>query len=185
MRRSIQIAVAAAAAFAFLTIPANSQRPPFSRWSQFWGTWLHRVQRGPGQSMPALMTFQVDGTVTGAPGSMFGAVPSATTRFGPIHGVWQRTGWKSVAGTSLFVIYDTNGVLTGFRRSRCSLEFSDDFNNYQGTEFMEDLSCPSPLGCPDPFDAAANWTPVSNMPATGFQVSGTRLELVPAGPLKP
>jgi len=135
--------------------------------------------------MPALITFQIDGTVTGAPGSLFGAVPNAANRFGPIHGIWQRTGWNTVAGTSLFLIYDTNGVLTGIRRSRCSLVFSNDFNSYQGTEFMEDLSCSGPLACPDPFDAAASWVAVANLPPSGFEVSGTRLQLVPAGPLRP
>jgi hypothetical protein len=185
MRRLFLIAITTVAVAAFLTIPANSQVRSAAKWGQFWGTFLHQVHRGPGQSMPALITLQIDGTVTGAPGSMFGAVPNATTRFGPIHGVWQRTGWKTLAGTSLFITYDVNGVLTGFRRSRCSLEFSDDFNSYQGTEFMEDLSCSSAVGCPDPFAPAATWVAVSNMPVTGFQVSGTRVELVTAGPLKP
>jgi hypothetical protein len=115
---------------------------------------------------------------------MFGGLPGSTTRFTPVHGVWERTSWSSIGGTSLFLVFDAStGVLTGFRRARCSLTFANDFNSYEGLEFIENISCESPLVCPDPLDRATSWTPLSNMPPGGFPVSGSRLEWIPAGPL--
>jgi len=186
MHRFARIAVAAAAALAITTISAPAQGLSIGRWGQVWGTWVHQVQLGSGMTMPALIAFNIDGTVTGAPGLMFGGVPDATVTFTPVFGVWQKTGWKSIAGTSLLMVFDrTSGVLTGFRRSRTSLDFSDDFNKYNGTEFMENLACALPVTCPDPLDPKAAWEPETNMPPTGFAVSGTRLEPVKSGPLKP
>ena len=186
MRRFPRIVVAAAAALAITTISAPAQGSAISRWGQVWGTWVHQVQLGPGMQMPALITFNIDGTVTGAPGLMFGGIPNATVTFTPVFGVWQKTAGKSIAGTSLLMVFDrTSGVLIGFRRSRSSLDFSDDFNGYNGMEFLENLACASPVTCPDPLDPNAAWEPETNMPPTGFAVSGTRLEPVKSGPLQP
>ncbi len=120
------------------------------------------------------------------PGLMFGGVPNATVTFTPAYRVWQRTGWKSIATTSLFMDFDRpSGVLTGFRRSRSSVEFSYGFNSYNGTEFMEHLICPSAVTCPNPLDPGAAWEPVTGMPASEAHASGARLEPVNSGPLKP
>lgn len=185
MRHFARIAVAAAAALAMTTVSAPAQGLSIPRWGQVWGTWVHQMQMGPGMKMPALVTLNIDGTFTGAPGLMFGGVPDATVTFTPVFGVWQRTGWQNIASTSLIMVFDRkSGLLAGFWRSRSSLDFSDDFNSYTGTEFLEQLTCTSPLTCPDPLDPKAAWEPVTGMPAS-FPISGARVELVKTGPLKP
>jgi hypothetical protein len=126
--------------------------------------------------LPVLLTIHLDGSVSG--------VPASATET-PVFGVWIRTGWKTVASTGLFMALDpATGAVTGFRRSRASLEFSDDFNRYTGTEFIDQLACPSALTCPDPLDPAADWQPVPGMPATGFSTAGARVEVVKSGPPK-
>jgi hypothetical protein len=118
---------------------------------------------------------------------MFGAVPTATTRATPFHGVWERTGWQSIGGTSLYLIFNAAGGLTVLGRSRSSLQFADDFDHFQGKMFVETLPCSAgpPLTCPDPLDPAAKWAPFPNMPPDGYPVTGARLDRVPAGPLQP
>jgi len=185
VRRSLYIAVATAAAVMILTVSANSQGVG-SNTKQFWGTWVHNVHVGPGFSVPALVTIHFDGTINVSSGLMFGGLVGSTRRVSPVHSVWEKTGPKSIGATSLFFTFDAvTGVLTGYQRNRCSLEAGDDFTTYQGTEFMETLSCPYPLSCPDPLNPAATWTPVPGMPATGYPVSGARLKLVPSGALTP
>jgi hypothetical protein len=184
MHRFARIALAAAAALAMTTLSAPAQGLSIPRWGQVWGTFVHQIQMGPGMKMPALITLNVDGSVTGAPGLMFGGLPDATVTVTPVFGVWQRTGWQNIASTSLLMVFDRkSGVLTGFWRSRTFLNFSDDFNSYTGTEFLESLTCASPLTCPDPLDPKAAWQPVPGMPAS-VPISGTRVE-VTTGPLKP
>ena len=112
MHRFVRTATAAAAVFAFYTMSAGAQGLSFSRWGQFWGTWVHQMQLGPAMKMPALITINIDGTITGAPGLMFGGVPNATVKFTPVFGIWQRTGWKSVASTSLFMVFDSTSKIT-------------------------------------------------------------------------
>ena len=178
LRRSLCIAVALSAAVLSLGVPANSQGMAFNNsFGQFWGTWLHKVE---GVSLPALVTIHVDGTLTVTSGFTFGA--GFPMRISPIHGVWERVGPKTIHATSLFFLFDENGVLTGYPRNRCRLQYSNDFNSYKGTEFMETISC-SASNCPDPLDLKVTWTP--SPPATGFAISATRLKLVPPGPLAP
>jgi hypothetical protein len=87
---------------------------------------------------------------------MFGGVPNATVMNSSLYGVWQRTGWKTVAATSLILTFDrATGVLTGFLRTHSRVEFADDFNSYTGTHSFEVLTCTSPLACPDPLDPGA------------------------------
>ena len=179
MRRMILIATATAAVL--VSVSANAQGPP--RWGQFWGTWAHKVHIGPGAHLPALLTFNIDGTITGADPRTFGGVPNNPNRYGPIHGVWERTGWRSIGTTVFIFIYNAStGVLSGYQRNRCSVEFSQDFNRYTATEFMETTACETPTSCPDPLDPATKWTPLPNMPQSG---SGTRVIRLPGGPLNP
>jgi hypothetical protein len=173
LRRLLCLAVAAAAAVVLLAVPANSQGPA-NQHHQFWGTYLHKVE---GMSVPALVTIQFGGTLNVSSGFMFGG--GYPMRLSPIHGVWEQTGPKSITATSLFFLFDGNGVMTGYQRNRCPMKFSDDFNSYKGVEFMETVACGA-AGCPDPLDPTTVWTPMQGMPATGFPVSGGRLQLVPA-----
>jgi hypothetical protein len=114
---------------------------------------------------------------------MFGGLPGATNTTGPVHGVWEKTGPKSVDGTTFYFNFDMNGVLIGYGRDRWSLTFGKGFMNYQGTEFLETVSCGFPLTCPDPLDPGTQWTALPGMPPNGYPVSGKRVQMVPAGPL--
>ena len=156
---------------------------PFSRWGQVWGTWVWTTDN----RIPSLVTFHLDGTVSVSDGRMFGGVqPNSTTRLTPLHGVWERTGFQGIGGTSLYLIFDaTTGVLLRWGRSRTSITFADDFDHFQGKMFGESLSCEPgpPVSCPDPQDPGAKWTPNPNTPPDGFPISGTRLKRVAAGPL--
>jgi len=152
-------------------------------WGQVWGTWVWLTNN----RLPALVTFQIGGTVSVSDGSMFGGLqPNSTVRMTPLHGVWERTGIQTIGGTSLWLIFDaTTGLLTGWGRARTSITFADDFDHFQGRMFVETLACTAGtvVSCPDPLDAGAKWTPNANMPPDGFPISATRLERVPAAPL--
>lgn len=170
------------------TIPALAESRAnrsgvFTHWGQVWGTYVWQTQVGAGNHLPALITFHIDGTITGSDGSMFGAL-NAKIRTTPLHGVWERTGWQSIGGTSLYVVFDAaTGAPAKYGRARSSLQFAADFNTFEGKIFIESLTCASPLACPDPFDPAAKWDPNPTMPPDGFAVTGQRLERIAAGPL--
>jgi hypothetical protein len=100
-----------------------------------------------------------------------------------LHGVWERTGWQSIGGTSLYVVFDaTTGAVMKYGRARSSLQFAGDFNSFKGKIFIESLICATPLTCPNPLDPAAKWDPNPTMPFDGFTVTGQRLERIAAAP---
>jgi hypothetical protein len=188
MRRSLHIAAALTATLLLATAAARSQtrRIDHKPRGQFWGTWVHQVQVGPGLTVPALAIFSAEGAVTGVGGLLFGGLPDNPLHGSPIYGVWEKTGRASLGATTFSYFFDAaTGVLLGYERHRASLDFGADFDSYHGVEFIETLSCPLPLTCPDPLDPAAEWIPLPNMPDTGFPVSGTRVEPVAAGLLEP
>ena len=155
-----------------------------SHWGQIWGTYVWQTQMGSGNHLPALITFHIDGTITGSDGSMFGAL-NPKIRTTPLHGVWERTGWQSIGGTSLYLVLDAStGAVLKYGRARSSLQFDGDFNSFQGKFFIETLTCLTPFTCPDPLDPAASWEANPTMPADGFPVSGRRLDRVAAVPLQ-
>src|SRR5579871_1187854 len=149
------------------------------------GTWLWHSQPAPGIYMPALITYHLDGTITGADSA--GGMPQSAIRTGPLHGVWVRTGANSIGGTSIMFLFDAySGVLMAFARARSSLQFSDDSSQFQGKMFLERMPCPAgPPSCPDPLDPATMWMPWPGMPVDGFPVTGSRLLGLPSGPLRP
>ena len=114
MRHFIERGLVIAFALAAAAVPAQPQQLGglMSHWGQIWGTWVWRT--GIGTTLPSLTTIHVDGTVSVSDGSMFGGMrPGSTTRLTPLHGVWERTGWQSFAGTSLWLVFDaTTGLLT-------------------------------------------------------------------------
>ena len=183
MDRFIKIVVATALLLAGTTFLHGQTQ--MSMPGQTWGTFVHQVEVGPGVNLPALVNLNLDGSVIGGSGLMFGGLPGSPNRLSTIHGVWRKTGVRSVGATTLFFIFDANGILTGYQRNRCTLKFSTDAKSYQGTEFMETTACSSPFTCPDPLDPATVWTPLPDMPPTGFPVSGKRVQWLPAGPLSP
>ena len=189
MRKLMRGAVVAAVVLAAASVAAEPQqaRGPFDRWGQVWGTWVWRIHVSPTIANPSLVTLHIDGTVSVTDGNMFGSPTAASRRYlTPAHGVWVRTGWQSVGGTSLYLISDaTTGALVAWGRARTSLTFADDFDSFQGRVFVETLPCAAgpPVSCPDPLSADAKWAANPNMPPDGFPVSATRLERVPAGPL--
>jgi hypothetical protein len=175
--------LAVAVSAVMLTMPAVAQGP--SNDNQVWGVWVHRVHIPAGGTIVALVTNHFDGTATASGGFMYGGRPGATTQQSPIHNIWEKTGPRTIARTSLLFTFDLAGLLTGFQRNRSRVEFSQDFNSYKGIEFMETLACPTPLTCPDPLDPTATWIPLPTMPPSGFEVSGKRSIIVPSGPLVP
>lgn len=158
-------------------------RAAFGHWGQVWGTWVWTTNN----RLPALLTLHIDGTVSVSDGSMFGGLqPNSTIRLTSLHGVWERTGFQSIGGTSLYLIFDaTMGLLTAWGRARTSITIADDFNSFQGKMFLETLPCAAgpPVSCPDPLAANAKWVANPNMPPDGFPIAATRLERLPAGPL--
>jgi hypothetical protein len=180
LRRSLLFAMAAALAFVFLTMPSISQAQPANNLpdasdNHFWGTWVHNVE---GMPVPALITIHSDGTLYGSAGFMFG-FGNQNMRLSPIHGVWEKTGPKSIAATSIFLVFDGNGYITGYQRNRCTLNYDKGLDSYTGVEFMEITSCGA-QGCPNPLDPATVWTPFyfMGMPPAGYPVSGGRLKMV-------
>ena len=67
MRRHIVRTLGVMAMAVFTTAAAYSQGFTSGRWGQFWGTWIWQTQAAPGMTLtlPALITFHVDGTVSG------------------------------------------------------------------------------------------------------------------------
>jgi len=183
MHRHILKMAALAAVLVSTAAAADSRVLAIGNWGQVWGTWIWYTQVGPGVAMPALITFHADGTITGVDSSS--AVPNTTANESPLQGVWERTGWQSIGGTSLLFMTDPQtGVLVALGRSRSSLTFSGDFNQFQGTMYFETVGCPAgPPSCPDPLASSTKWMPMPGMPPNGFPVNGTRLQRIPTGPL--
>jgi len=168
--RRVTLALAAIAMMAAVVIiPANSQGLRQSRVGQIWGTFVHYSDLGPGQRYPiGLVKVDIDGTFIA----------------GTVHGVWERTGFRTVNFTGLVLQWDATGNLVGMERHRCYFEYSPDFNSYKGREFGETVSCPTPGTCPDPLDPTTEWVATSWTGPTGLPVTGARLEVVAPGPLK-
>ena len=190
MRRSI-LCSAIAVGLAVATTVANAQtsRSIWSgHWGQVWGTFYFLTTYPSGNVIPTLVTYHVDGTITGSDGTMFGAMPTATIRLTPFHGVWERTGFQSIGGTSFYLVFNATGGLSALGRVRSSLQFADDFESFQGKMFVEMLPCTQglPVTCPDPLDPAAKWVVATpTQPKDGFPVTAVRVARVPAGPLQP
>jgi hypothetical protein len=160
--RKVTIVLAAIAMMAAVTIPANSQGLPVSRGGQMWGTFVHWLEVLPGQKYTGLVTINIDGTF----------------RAGQVHGVWERTGFRTVIFTGLILLSDAAGNLVGLERHRAYAEFSPDFNSYKGREFAEQVTCPTPLTCPNPLDPQVTWTPAPWTGSAGVPITGARLEVV-------
>lgn len=166
MRRSLLFLAAAAVAVLVVAIPVN---PQGLRVGQFSGTFRHWAHFGTGLKYPGFVNIYPDGSLTVSGGK-------------GIHGVWERTSVRNIHATSFFSNFDDPNNLY-IERHRCSLDYSADFNSYQGTEFAETVGCPTPLSCPDPLDPNTVWTRAPWSPPNGFPISGNRVGLVAPGPL--
>ena len=165
-----------------LTPPASAKDPATE---QPWGTWIWWTYTPAGAALPALVTFHEDGTVAGSDFRMFGGTASnLPRRTTPLHGVWERTGPHTIGVTSLYLVYDALSTrLIGFGRTRATLEFTpEDFDRFEGTMFVDFLSCGTPATCPNPQDRSAAWKPYDTM-VPSFVVSAKRLHRVEASPL--
>ncbi|MGE5361142.1 MAG: hypothetical protein ACM3NQ_19160 [Bacteroidales bacterium] len=144
------------------------------RFVQPWGTWAWSTHRPAGGTLPAIITYHKDGTLTGSDGIMFGIdYPPAlnTSRESLIHGVWERTGPLSFRGTSLYMQFAPNGNVIAWGRSRSDLHFVGDADHFEGTMWLDSLQCPTPFTCPDPTTGA--W-----IAGASRAVSGVRLHRV-------
>jgi hypothetical protein len=186
MRKFVARIILSALVLAVTAVPATPQQA-FGHWGQVWGTWVWRTNN----LLPALVTLHIDGTLSVSDGLMFGGLlPNSTTRMSPLHGAWERTGWQTIAGTSLYLIFDSaTGLITAWGRARTSIQIADSFSSFQGKMFVETLPCAAgqapdaPVTCPNPLDPAAKWVAQPNLPKDGFDISATRLAVEPAGPL--
>ena len=167
-----------------LDLPARAKDPALPE-PQPWGTWVWSTYTSTGAALPALVTFHQDGTVAGSDFSMFGGTAGnqlrRTTLF---HGMWERTGPHTISVTDLYLVYDAlSSRLIGFGRTRSALEFRPgDIDYFEGTMFVDFLSCPTPATCPDPQDSSAAWKPYDTM-MPSFVVSAKRLHRVEVGQL--
>jgi hypothetical protein len=152
------------------------------------GSWVWTTDLGPVGSVPVLVTFHRDGTIANSDSLMFAnplAPPAGQgAKRSPHHGVWQRTGGHTFGGTSLWFQFNSAGLVVGYQRSRSALELVD-ADHLQGVMFLDSLAgCNAnpalpPIGCPDPTDPDAVWTPSPLMPPGGFPVSATRIHRLP------
>lgn len=139
------------------------------------GTWAWSTHRPSGGTLPALVTYHKDGTISGSDGVMFGInFPPA---FNPnlasgLHGVWERTGPRSFRGMSLYLQFAPDGNVIGWGRARSELQFVGDEDHIEGTMYLDSLPCPTPFTCPDP--VASAWTST----ITRRAVSAVRLSRV-------
>ena len=152
----------------------NAQAPV----NQAYGTYLHQVEVGPGFDVPALLTL-TSMAAHGGVGLDLRRLPRSHHQVGPVHGIWMGVGVKSIVAKSIFFVYDTDGVLIGYQRNRCSMRFNQQLTKYTGTEYMETTSCDSPFTCPDPLDPGTKWELSLDMPPGGFSVSGKRVQMLP------
>jgi len=145
---------------------------------QPWGTWAwstHRPVVAGGGTLPAIITYHRDGTLSGSDGIMYGIdYPPAHNpkKESLLHGVWERTGPLSFRGTSLWLLFAENGNVIGWGRARSDLHFVGDPDHFEGTMYVDSLPCPTPFTCPDPI--TSEWT----SPVTVRAVSGVRLSRV-------
>jgi hypothetical protein len=143
------------------------------------GTWAWTTFVAPETGIPALVTYEADGTIVGSDSTMFGSFPALFPfKMTPFHGVWSRLGLRRFGGTSLMLLFDASSSdLVGFGRSRSAIRL-DDRNHISGAMFLEMLPCPTPLSCPDPADPAGSWVPLGD-PENGFPFEAVRLQRVP------
>lgn len=189
MSRIVVGIIVVTACAVFLLAATSASSPPIVT-AQPAGSWYWLLDISaiafPGAEFPALASFHPDGTFTVSESNTFGGYVGATELNGTGHGTWVRAGANSFRASRLGFVFDkATGVLTGFSRSRISFHFvNGNFNQIEATLFVDTLSCGgNPLGCPDPLDPNAVWTPAS--PPQGLPGKATRINALPAGPLNP
>ena len=160
MRRTFVVTAASivtAAVWLALTAGPTAASPDRARYDPS-GTWAWSTNRPVGGTLPAIITYNEDGTLTGSDGVMYGInyPPSVSTnKESGLHGVWQRTSRHGFRGTSVWLQFDANGNVIGWGRSRSDLEFVD-ADHIIGTMWLDSLACPTPFTCPDPVETL--WT---------------------------
>lgn len=118
------------------------------------GRQLHLLFPGgapPAEFVPGLITLTSDGTVITATGSDEGG-PIFDVKNSPTHGVWSRTGPRSVRGTAFFLNYDKGtGSVVAISRVTIDATFDKNFRNLEGTcNQVRFLCVDGPFNCPDP-----------------------------------
>ncbi len=123
LRLSLLAAVTAAVLFLSVSgfpqgTASNQNRP--------WGLWLQKIPVGGGQNIHELLSFHLDGSLTGTGSLLFGGMPPfGVNRTSSIFGVWEKKGPRTIAGTAYaYDFHEVSGLLTGYRRVRWTIEFS-------------------------------------------------------------
>jgi hypothetical protein len=148
------------------------------------GTWYLSTEVGPGATLPALVTYNIDGTLTYVDAFLFGGVELLPFKVSPFLGVWRPTGNGRFGGTSFGLLFEpTSNVAVAIMRARSALRFDGSRDRVVGKIYVETVMCPTPVSCPDPTDPSVVWTPAGD-PVNGFAVVLTRASRVPALPLQ-
>ncbi len=144
------------------------------------GSWHWKTMTANG-SLPAFITYQMDGSINGSDASMFGGTANNPYRYSSFAGVWERIGPNEFAGTSLYLRFDpATNKLVGIARARSQFGFTNDFDHIAGTFRLDVLLCPTPATCPDPLADTANWEPYNAPPLPNeFTFEAARIKRVP------
>ena len=128
---------------------------------------------GAGNFVAGLATLSSDGTLSSVTGSDQ-AGPSAffSVKNSAVHGVWFRTGPRSVGANGLYLNFDPiGGQVVAITKLRIVAEFDKDFNNATGQFFNSIYVCPTFTTCPDPLTTA----PTIPEPAVGLPFTIKRI----------
>ena len=114
-----------------------------------------------------------NGTLTSVTGSDQAGPPTFFfVKNSAVHGVWSKTGPRSMGANALYLNFDpTGGQVVGITKLRISAEFDKDFNNGAGQFFMSIYVCPTFSTCPDPLTTA----PTIPEPAVGLPFTIKRI----------
>jgi hypothetical protein len=146
------------------------------------GTWIFSTVAGPGMTIPAVVTYHADGTITYSDATMFGGSAMAPYKFGTYNGVWQQIRQNRFGTTAIGLMFDpgTNAVI-GFARGRSALRYHGNTSTLVGKLYLETVACPTPFTCPDPTNPNLVWTPFGD--PNGFAIVLSRVTRVSVPPL--
>lgn len=148
--------------------PAKAAR----KGNRLWGTWYVTFISQLGVTIPAIITFNRDGTFASSDGTDFGG-EMFPRQNSPLRGVWVRTGPLTFEASGFYFGGDSETGLTTILSIFGIIEFGDDFDHINGTFFQDLFECPTPVTCPDPLTAEPDRT----LQPSEFQ--GRRLRVEP------
>jgi len=128
---------------------------------------------GPGSFVPGLATLSSDGTLSSITGSdQAGPSTLFSVKNSAVHGVWFKTGPRSVGANGLYLNFDPiGGQVVSITKLRIVADFDKNFNNATGQFFNSIYVCPTFATCPDPLSSS----PTIPEPAVGLPFTIKRI----------